>query len=181
MPKPFKLISSELKYENPWLSLREDKVIRPNWDEGIFGVVKMLPWSSVVALDKDGDIYLSKEFKYGTNEISIEIFSGALDDDEEAIDAAKRELEEELWMTASVWTPLGYINPFTTVVDSPNHIFLAQWLTKTQQNLDPGEEIEIIKLPLIDAYNMVMNSEITHGASCIAILKTFFHLEKHKK
>ena len=50
---PFRVQSSQVKYENPWLTVREDAVIRPGGSEGTFGVVTMVERSSVIALDAD--------------------------------------------------------------------------------------------------------------------------------
>jgi 8-oxo-dGTP pyrophosphatase MutT (NUDIX family) len=168
---PFKLISSKLVYGNPWIVVREDAVIRPGGSRGIFGVINMAGGGSVLPLDKNGYVYLAKEYKYGIERESVEAFSGGRAKGEEPIDAVKRELKEELGMTAKEWTYLGYVDPFTTVAYAPNHMFLAKGLKHTRRSPDRGEQIQILHVKFKDAISMVMQGQITHSASCVLILK----------
>lgn len=167
-----KQLSSRIVYENKWMSVREDSVIRPGGNKGIFGVVEMVPGSSIVALDDKQHIFLVREFKYAVQRYSLEIISGGLDSDETPLQCAKRELTEELGMEAASWQDLGMIDPFTTAITSPNYMFLAQTLTQGSTNPDKDEELDIVTMPFDEALNLVLTGEITHGASCVAILRT---------
>ncbi len=113
---PWTIKASEEKYKNPWIRVQEDKVIRPDGKDGIFGIVEMVSGISVLPLDEEGFVYLTDEFHYGLQQNSIEVVSGAIDNDEKPIEAAKRELKEELGIEAENWVDFGLINPFTTVV-----------------------------------------------------------------
>lgn len=159
------------KYQNPWIEVKEDQVIRPDGKPGIFGVVNMKAGISVLPMDDQGFVYLTDEFHYAIEKDSIEVVSGAIDDDENPIDAAKRELEEELGILADEWTNLGEVNPFTTVIKSPAYLFLARKLTFTESNQEGTENIKLVKVRFEEAVKMVMESKITHGPSCVVILK----------
>lgn len=172
MENPFKLLSSKEVYKNRWIQVREDSVIRPGGKGGIFGIVTMIPGSTVLPLTSDGHVYLTKEYKYGIGSESLEVVSGAIDEGETPLDAAQRELQEEAGLIAEKWTDLSVINPFTGVINCPNYIFLAENLTKTKTNLDEGEVISLEKVSFKEALRMVMDGEITHGATCAVILKT---------
>ena len=87
---PWKIKDSQVKYKNPWISVREDQVIRPDGKDGIFGVVEMVAGASVLPLDDDGFVYLTKEFHYAIEQDSVEVVSGAIDEGETALEAAKR-------------------------------------------------------------------------------------------
>ncbi|MEK6868389.1 MAG: NUDIX hydrolase, partial [Nanoarchaeota archaeon] len=165
------------KYKNPWIEVTEDDVIRADGKLGIFGVVTMKAGVSVLPLDDDGFIYLTDEFHYAIKKQGIEVVSGAIDDKEKPIDAAKRELQEELGIKAEEWIELGVVNPFTTVITSPAYLFLSRKLTFTDTNQEGTENIKLVKVSLDDAVKMVMESKITHGPSCVLILKakTFLH------
>lgn len=170
----FKLLSSQVKYANPWLSVREDQVVRPDGSPGIFGVVSMLPGSTVLAIDHNDCVLFTREFKYGIGRESVELISGGIDGEESPLDCAKRELKEEAGVIAHKWSNLGSVDPFTTVISSVNYMFLAEHLDETgSQTLDTGEILDIVRIPLLDAVASVMNSGITHGATCVAILKVW--------
>jgi ADP-ribose pyrophosphatase len=168
---PFKLITSAQVYQNPWITVREDKVVRPGGKEGLFGVVEMIAGSSVLPVDHDGDVLLIKEYKYAVARTTIEVISGGIDRGESPLQAAQRELREEAGVEAKEWTELGAVDPFTTVVSSPNHLFLAKGLDHFEPKPDEGEVLERIRVPFAKALAMVESGEITHAASCVLILR----------
>lgn len=168
---PFEVTSSQPVYKTPWIQVREDKVIRPGGSAGIFGIVEMVPGSSILPFE-DGYVWLVKEFKYGIGRESLEVISGAIDGTESPLQAAQRELAEEIGATGSEWLNFGFIDPFTTVINCPNHLFLVQGLTWGDTHSDAGEVLHTVKLKFTDVLEMVEKSEITHGASVALIYKT---------
>jgi ADP-ribose pyrophosphatase len=102
---------------------------------------------------------------------SLELMSGGIDKGESPLEAAQRELREELGFVAKDWMDLGVVKAFTTVMDSPNYMFLARGLEFVGRNEEDWEDLEIIKVPFELSVNMVMESKITHAASCVCIMK----------
>ncbi len=174
---PHKLISRRLIYRNPWLSLTENTVERPDRARSVFGIVEMKPGATVVAVNGEGEVVLVREFKIAVGRETLEAVSGGIEDGETPLDAAKRELREEAGVEAAHWTSLGVVDPFTTAINSPNHIFLASGLKPAEASPDEGETVETILVPFAEAIEMVMRSEITHGATCVALLKAIRHLD----
>jgi ADP-ribose pyrophosphatase len=168
---PFEFLSRKTVYSNPWLEVYEDKVIRPGGREGYFGVVQMKAGSSVLAITDNNEAYLVKEYKYAIERESVELMSGALEENETPLDGARRELKEELGLEARDWIDLGVVDPFTTLISSPNYMFLALGITEGKRNPDEGEVLEVLKVPFAEVVDMVMRSEISHSASCVLILK----------
>lgn len=123
---PFVVRSTLEVYASPWLSVREDAVVRPGGDAGRFAVVTMQPGSSVLAVDSDGRVLLAWEHKYAIEQETLELISGALEAGETPQSGAERELQEEAGVRARRWTSLGVVNPFTTSINSPNYVFLAR-------------------------------------------------------
>ncbi len=175
---PWEIKETREKYKNPWISVREDQVIRPDGKDGIFGIVEMVAGVSVLPLDNEGYVYLTQEFRYAIKKDSIEAISGGIDNNENMLDAAMRELKEETGITADEWVDLGEVNPFTSVVESPARIYLARQLHFMKANPEATEQLEILRIKFEDVVEMVMESRITHGASCILILKAARYLEK---
>lgn len=170
---PFRIVSTQQVYANPWIRVREDRVVKPGGQAGVFGVVEMVAGSSVLPLCVDGTVLLVEEYKYSVGRTSIEVISGAIEPGETPLLAAQRELHEEIGYTANAWTDLGLVDPFTSLVASPNHVFLAQGLVKAgPPTPDPGEQLRSLAMPLSEALHHVLSGRITHAASCIAILKT---------
>jgi ADP-ribose pyrophosphatase len=168
---PYTVLSSRAQYQNPWIRVREDRVIRPGGSEGLFGVVEMVGGSSVLAIDADEHAYLVREYKYAAARDSLEVVSGAIDAGEMPLAAAKRELREEAGLVAAEWQELGTVDPFTTAIRCTNHLFLAKSLSPTAADPDDGEEISVVRVPFTAALQMVLVGEITHASSCILILR----------
>ncbi|HEX7456470.1 MAG TPA: NUDIX hydrolase [Candidatus Nanoarchaeia archaeon] len=168
---PWKIKDTVVKYKNPWVQVDEDQVIRPDGKPGAHVVVRMKPGLSVLPLDDKGYVYLTDEFHYGIGKNSVEVVSGGINTDEKPLDAAKREVAEELGIEAEEWISLGLVNPFTTVVVSPASLFLARKLSFKRSKQEGTETIKVVKVKFEEAVEMVMKSEITHGPSCVLILK----------
>lgn len=58
---PYRVLSSKIAYKNPWIKIREDKVMRPDGKKGVFGVIDYGSGVSIVALSKKREIYLVRE------------------------------------------------------------------------------------------------------------------------
>ncbi len=168
---PWTITGSKTVYKNPWISVKEDEVVRPDGKNGVFGVVEMKPGVSVLPIDNDGNVYLTKEYHYAVERETIEAISGGIDKDENKIEAARRELKEETGMTANDWIDLGVIDPFTTVVVSPNYLFLAKGLEFSKSSPEGTENIKVMKVSIKEAIRWAMESKITHGATTTLILK----------
>src|SRR4051794_12195637 len=93
---PWKVRSTRTVHSDPWITLTVDDVVRPDGSSGTFSVVQVKAGVSVLALDEEGNAHLTREFRYAIGRESLEVVSGANESGEEPLDAARRELKEEL-------------------------------------------------------------------------------------
>lgn len=168
---PWLIQESHPVYRNPFIEVVEDRVTRPDGQPGIYGTVTMKPGVAVLPVDEEGVAYLTREFRYAIGRESLEVAGGGIDAGESPREAARREAREELGVEASEWSELGCIDPFTAVVHSPAHLYLARGLTFTSTEHDGTEAIEAVRVPFNEAVRLVMDGTITHGPSCVLILK----------
>ncbi len=168
---PWQIVSSQQIHADPWMTLQVDQVIRPDGKQGTYTTASVKPGVCVVALDHQLNVYLTREFHYVVGKVTLEAVSGGVEANEEPIAAAQRELREELGIIATAWTHLGTVDPFTASVLSPTQLFLAEQLVHVEHAPEGTELIEKVIMPLQQATAAVMHSEITHAASCVAILK----------
>jgi ADP-ribose pyrophosphatase len=167
---PWQIMNSTQVYADPWLTVKKDDVIRPDGDPGTHSVVTIKPGICVLAWQDDA-VYLTHEFHYGVGRMTLEAVSGGREDDEPAVEAAMRELAEELGIVAKTWNQLTTVDPFTASVVSPTVLFLATELTFQDANPEGTEQIECVKMTAQEAYNAVCDGRITHTPSCIVILR----------
>ncbi len=169
---PWKKISSREVYRNPWISLREDQVINPSGNPGIYSVIEARIATGVVAIDSEDNVILVGQYRYPTEMYSWEIPEGGGEDGESPLDAAKRELLEETGVAAAQWQPLGAEVHLSNCYSSERaYLFLATGLTFGAQNTEETEKIAVKKVPFDEVLKMVDSGEIKDGLSIIAILR----------
>ncbi len=168
---PWKVIDSRDVYRDPWIAVQIDNVIRPDGKPGTHSIIHLKPGVCVIALDADGHVHLTEEFHYAVGRVTLEGVSGGIDGNEDALQAAKRELREELGIAANRWTELGCIDPFTAIVLSPTRLFLAEDLSFGETSHEGTEQIRRVRMPLDEAIAKLTASEITHGPTCVALLR----------
>lgn len=168
---PWKIRTSHEVYKDPWIEVKKDDVVRPDGADGTHCVVNMKPGVSVLPLDEEGCVYLTEEFHYGVGRTTVETVSGGIEPGEDARGTAERELEEELGIKARAWTDLGMVDPFTSIVVSPTGLFMARDLSFVETSPEGTEQIRSIRVKFEEAVDWVLSSKITHGPSCVLILK----------
>jgi ADP-ribose pyrophosphatase len=168
---PWQIVESHEVYRDPWIVVRKDDVIRSDGKPGTHSVVTLKPGVTVLAVHDDGNVYLTEEFHYGVGRITIEAVSGGIEPGECPLETGKRELREELGIEAEEWIDLGLVDPFTASMVSPTQLYLARKLRFGDQSPEGTEQIRCVKMKLAEAVQKVIVSEITHGSSCVVILK----------
>lgn len=178
---PWKIKSTTAKYKSELIDLYEDEVIKPNGEPGTYSTVCVKPGVSVLPVDEEGSVYLARDFRYAVGRECVEAVAGAIDEGEPPVDAARRELKEELGIEAADFVELGIVDPMPSLVDSPSHLFLARGrLRFREKELEAGENVRTLKVKLSEALRMVIEGEITHGASCVLILRASDYLRREE-
>lgn len=122
-------------------------------------------WVNIVPLTEENEVIMVRQFRHGTKEITLEIPGGACDlTDENPIHSATRELEEETGFVSNEVSELGWVYPNPAFQTNKCFTYLAKnCKLEKKQNLDIGEDIEVIKIPLSDIPELIQNKTITHS------------------
>jgi 8-oxo-dGTP pyrophosphatase MutT (NUDIX family) len=169
---PWKTKSTRPIYENPWISIREDQVVRPNGSEGIYGVVSLRNRAvGVVPLHDDGTITLVGQWRYTMEEYSWEIPEGGCPEGESPTECALRELREETGLVASSIEQLGgELHLSNSVTDERGYLFVARGLTQSEAAPEETEELHVRRVPLAEVVEMVAKGEISDALTVMAVL-----------
>ncbi len=169
-------MSTRTAYQNPWIRVREDKVIHPDGHEGIYAVVEVPPSVFIVALDEDKKIWMIECFRYSIEKMSLEIPAGGTEG-QDPLESAKRELQEETGLIAKKWQKIGEMDAHNGVCRELSHVFLATGLEQTGVH---EQEVEGIKrsfsMPVDDVYDAIDSGRIRDSETVAALHLARKHL-----
>jgi 8-oxo-dGTP pyrophosphatase MutT (NUDIX family) len=168
---PWTIVSSKNVYDNSWISVREDAVIQPDGEEGIYGVVHFKNIATGVLAIENDFIYLVGQYRYPLERYSWEIPEGGCSAGEDPLDAARRELQEETGLCAKNWRKLGESYLSNSVSDELAIWYVATELTAGERRPEGTEQLEVRRVPFADALRMTMSGEITDAVSQLAIMQ----------
>lgn len=159
-----------MAYENPWITVWHDEVVRPDGEPGIYGVVHFANIAAgVVVLDEQDRILLVGQERYALGTYSWEIPEGGVPADETALDGARRELREETGVEAAEWRELARLHLSNSVSDEAAVLFLATGVTHGAADPDGTEDLTVRWVPFTDALAMTLDGRITDAMSVVAI------------
>jgi 8-oxo-dGTP pyrophosphatase MutT (NUDIX family) len=166
---PWRTVSSRRVYENPWISVREDRVLRPDGNPGIYGVVHYKNVAVGVLAIEDDHVYLVGQYRYPLEMYSWEIPEGGCPQGEEPLRAAQRELKEETGLEAASWQRLGEAYLSNSVADEYAVWFVATGLAAGEGRPEGTERISVRRVPLREALEMALDGGITDALSIVAL------------
>lgn len=179
---PWQTLDRRAVYENPWIRVREDRVVRPDGAPGVYGVVEFKNRAiGIVPLTPEGDTFLVGQYRYPLDCYSWEIPEGGVPVGESALAGAQRELLEETGIRAEAWTYLGELHPSNSVTDECGAIFLAEGLHFGSSEPEGTERLLVRRLPLQEAYTLAMRGAITDSLSVIGLARAAAYLQSGRK
>jgi len=136
------------------------------------------PGAAATLVVKDGQVLLVEQYRPAAGRKMLEIPAGTIDRSEPPLECARRELQEETGYSAEDWESLGHIYPTPGYTNEVLHLFYASGLTKGEQHLDPGEDINVRWIPLEKVEEMIDQGEINDAKTIIAVFKYLRNLRK---
>jgi ADP-ribose pyrophosphatase len=131
---------------------------------GQFDVLKCRNWVNIIALTPEKDVVLVKQYRQGTDQVTMEVPGGVIHTGEDSLEGAKRELEEETGYSAKKWTLLGSVDANPAFMNNQCFFYLASdSVLLNSQNLDPFEEIEVTTVPLEKIPQLIKEGKISHS------------------
>ena len=170
---PWKRRTRRVAYENPWITIWHDEVIRPDGEPGVYGVVHFANLAvGVLALDEAGRVLLVGQHRYALDQYSWEIPEGGVPAGESPLDGARRELREETGVEAAEWIEMSRSHLSNSVSDEEAVLFLATGLTHGLATPDGTESLAIRWVPFDEVLAMTMDGRVTDAMTILAVHRT---------
>ena len=168
----WKRLTTKTVFENPWISVHEERVINPAGGENNYGRVHFKNQAvAIVPIDDDGNTWLVGQHRYTLNEYSWEVPMGGSPEGEDPLETARRELKEETGLSATEFEQVLRVHISNSVTDEVGFVFIARGLSEGETDFDDSEVLEIRKLPLDEAIQMALDGRITCESSVASLLR----------
>lgn len=175
-----KTLSSQSVFDGRILHITLDEIELPNGKKSKREVVNHPGGVAVVALDEENNILLVRQFRYPYKEVVLEVPAGKLEKGSTPLENGKRELLEETGAEGYSYMSLGQVYPSPGYTSEIIHLYACRVKTVGESKLDEGEFLNVEKIPLDTAVEMVLNNQIPDSKTQIAVLKTAMLLKSGK-
>jgi ADP-ribose pyrophosphatase len=177
----WKTLSSELVYESAWIAVNKHQTINPAGNPAVYSVVNFKNLAiGILPLSDDGYTWLVGQWRYPLNAYSWEIPEGGGPLGEAPIETAVRELKEETGIVAKKIEEIMQLHLSNSATNEHAFIFLATDLTFEEAEPEESEDLQVKKIHINEAFEMVMKGEITDGISVAAIFKVKYLIDNRK-
>lgn len=169
MNKPsWKTLSSKTVYQGKYLTVKEDEITTPAGEKATFSWVERVPFSIIIPVDNDNQIFVVNQYRYIVKKESLELPMGYNDPGENPLIGAKRELQEEIGATAKNWQKIGEFSLAPGLTNQRAHVFTAHHLILGAPNQDATEDLQVLKLSEPEISRKIASGEIHDGPTIIA-------------
>src|SRR4051812_47281223 len=153
---PWTTLGSQVVYDNPWIVVREDRILRPDGQPGIYGVVHFRNKAvGVLPVDERGRVWLVGQYRYPIDRFSWEIPEGGGHGDESPEDTARRELREETGLSAGNLELIGVSHLSNSVSDETAYVFRATGLRPGPSAPEGTEKLHVRLVEWSEAWAML--------------------------
>ena len=175
LPSKWTIVLDEVYANCRIFEVHKRKMVRDSdQKEGDFYVIDSNDWVNVLALTSNQEIILVRQFRYGTQNYSLEPPGGVIEKGEDPIFAGKRELLEETGFSGTNPKLIGSVFPNSAIMSNRCHFVMLSDVEKhSDVSFDPHEELETILVPISELDNLVKSGEISHSIALNAI----YHLQ----
>lgn len=175
-PMAWDVIESEYLFRKPWLTARREHVRLPTGAEiKDFYVLEYPEFCNVIAVTKDGRFVMERQYRHARQLTAIEIPAGCVEEGEDPMEAAKRELYEETGYGGGEWRKLMTICPNSGACTNLSHTFVATGVEKlSAQHLEDSEDIKVVLLSRDEVLRMLRNDEFQQAMMAAPLWKYFF-------
>jgi 8-oxo-dGTP pyrophosphatase MutT (NUDIX family) len=178
---PWTINTEKSVYENPWIQVSEFAVTNPSGKDGIYGKVHFKNIAvGVIVLDEEMHTWLVGQYRFPLQQYSWEIPEGGAPEGTDPLLTAHRELKEETGFTAQNLQHLLTMHLSNSVSDELAIVYLATDLKAGESEPEETEQLQLKRVHVQEAFNMVANGMITDAISVAALLKLQVWLQQPK-
>jgi len=166
----YKIVSSQTVFDHPKARILVDTLEQQGKQRTVFYLVSPVEAVATVALAPGGELILTRQYRHPVGRVIYDLPAGRLNPGEDPLAGARREFEEETGFYPCHMENLGYYNQFPGTIRAATNLFFASDLLPSRQNLDEGEELEIVMKPVQEVLAMILAGELIDGSLQLGVL-----------
>ena len=159
-----RLLSSEIIFDHPYVKILVDTLLHHGREKEYLYLVSPVEAVAIIGLNSDGEILLTRQYRHPIRKVIYDLPAGSLLPGEQPLHGARREFEEETGYYPNHIHQIGYYNQFPGMLRAAINLFFATDLTPTAQNLDEGEVLEVVCMPVEQVLEMIKQGEFIDGS-----------------
>ncbi len=180
-PEKWKTVSKKSLADCRVFEVTERRSESESGQAASFYVIESPDWVNIVPVTADGEVVLIEQYRHGTEELTLEIPGGMVDEGESPGECAGRELTEETGYSAGEVVYLGWSRPNPAIQSNRIHHFAAFGCKDgAEQKFDDHESITVRKVSLDELTNLVESGAISHSLVLAGLLRFQNYLARSK-
>ena len=181
--KKWFVINSILLLKNKWFTVRKDHVRIPSGVEmEDFYVLEYPDWVAVIAITDDGKYVMERQYRHGIQRTCYELCGGTIEEGEDVLETAKRELREETGYDGGEWEFFTTTAPNPAAMTNLCYVYIAKGVYKSgEQHLERTEDIDVCELTEQELLDVMKQGEITQGDMLSPLWQWMYNLEIERK
>jgi ADP-ribose pyrophosphatase len=170
VPRPFRILSSRIVWACPWYRVRQDEIITPNGQPGVYNVVEKADAVWIVPVTRDGQLAMVYQYRHTVDDWCWEVPAGSVKPGISLEETALEELHEEVGGLAERLVYIGRFYLANGICNEVGHIFLATGVILGEPQHEAAEVMHIHCKPIAEALQMARDGQISDGPTALALL-----------
>lgn len=164
-------VETKYLYEGKVFKLRQDELKFSDQPPHVWDIVEHPGAVAIIPINEKGNLYLIKQWRRAIGKIIYEIPAGTLDEGDDPLSCAERELQEEIGYKAKEFLPMGGIHSAPGFCNEYIHLFIGKNLEPSSLPGDTHEAIDVVEISLEEALDLIDREEITDAKTIAAVLR----------
>ncbi|HLA97035.1 MAG TPA: NUDIX hydrolase [Anaerolineales bacterium] len=166
----YRVVESQTIFDHPAVRIVVDTLEHRGRQRRYFYLASPIEAVATVGVTAFQEIILTRQYRHPVGRVIYDLPAGRLNPGEDPLEGARREFEEETGYYPQRIQRLGYYNQFPGTLRAATNLFFASNLRPTRQNLDEGEELELVMLPVSQVLELILNGEVIDGSLQLGVL-----------
>ncbi len=165
-----KILSRNQIFEGHAFNVEKIQLLMPDGRERAYDLVNHVNAVTILPIDDEGMVYFVRQFRVGAEKEMLELPAGVMDEGEDPLTSAHRELQEEIGRDASHMEKVGGFYMAAGYTTEFMHVFFATNLSEHSLEQDEDEFLSLVKVDVRDVFGMIQSGQIEDGKTISAFL-----------